>query len=88
MSVENNGEGVEQRKGRIAVYFTLFVTNMIKIGGLVIAVVEVTKLEPSPLFLALAAFMMAGAQISEETVVKLVGGLFGMHHTPPGSSEK
>lgn len=75
MSVKNNGS--EAR--RVAMRFSLFVTNIIKIGGLVIAIDELTKLQPSPLFMALAAFMMAGAQVSEATIVKLVGGLFGIH---------
>jgi hypothetical protein len=41
----------------------------------------VSKPTPSALFLGLSAFMMAGAQISEDTVLNLVKGMFSSPHT-------
>jgi hypothetical protein len=61
------------------VVMALIVTNAIKLGGLVIVFIEVSKPAPSAIFLALSAFMMAGAQISEDTVLNLVKGMFSPH---------
>lgn len=60
---------------------TLIITNLIKLAGLVIAVVEVVRNPDHPPFVALAlsAFMMAGAQFSEETLIGIAERMFGGH---------
>lgn len=57
----------------------LLVTNAIKVGGLYVAIKTVSEPTPSAITIGLAAFMMAGAQISEETILGLVGRMFGAH---------
>lgn len=57
---------------------TLIVTNLIKLAGLVLAVDEVlVQPQPRALVLGVAAFMMAGAQFSEEAVLLALGRFFG-----------
>lgn len=54
--------------------FGLVITNLIKLGGLVIVIVEVlARQEVRPSVLATSAFMLAGAQGLEN----LFKGLFG-----------
>lgn len=54
----------------------LFVTNVIKVSGLVIAIHEAFT-NRDPVVLGLAAFMLAGAQISEELVIAFINSFFG-----------
>lgn len=66
--------------------FALLVTNAIKIGGLYVALKTAAEPAPSAIIIGLAAFMMAGAQVSEESILKLVERMFGhggAHHPAP-----
>ena len=57
---------------------TLILTNTIKLGGLVIAINEaIIRTQLRPAALAEAAFMMAGAQISESVVLNLIDHFMG-----------
>lgn len=56
----------------------------IKLGGLYIALSTFSAAQPNAVIVALAAFMMAGAEISEDTILNLVGRMFGR----PASDEK
>jgi hypothetical protein len=60
--------------------FALLVSNAIKLGGLYVAVRAVSEPNPNAVAIGLAAFMMAGAQVSEDTVLRLVGRMFGGGH--------
>ena len=65
---------------------TLLITNAIKLGGLVVALNEaVGHDQPRALVIGLAAFMMAGAQVSEEAFLGIVQRIFGAHGTHDGS---
>lgn len=75
MQTRQSGRAVDT--GR---FFTLAVTNCIKIGGLYLAVrAGVTEPNPSPLQIVEACFMMAGAQVTEDAILNLVGRMFGSH---------
>lgn len=57
---------------------TLAVTNVIKLAGLYIGVREITVNQSTDAaVLALSAFMMAGAQLSETAVLGLADRMFG-----------
>jgi hypothetical protein len=59
---------------------TLLVTNATKLTGLVLAINEAvirTQLRPS--VLAIAAFMMAGAQVSEGVLLAMIDRFLGRH---------
>ena len=72
-----------QAHPRWAMWLALLVTNAVKVTGIVIAIQDVfSKPDPNAAVLGLAAFMMAGAQISEDTVLRLVSRMFG----PPGET--
>ena len=59
---------------------TLCVTNAIKLVGLYVMVHEVaTQPQPRLVEIAAALFMMTGAEVSEEAIVKLVNRMFGLH---------
>jgi hypothetical protein len=59
------------------VRITLVVSNLIKLGGLILAYkAAFVSAHPSPVVLALAGFMMAGAQFSEKTILGLAGHFF------------
>ena len=60
---------------------TLLVTNGIKIGGLVIAIHEALAQHQHAFTLAVAAFMMAGAQFSEGLMLAIIDHLFGVQGT-------
>lgn len=62
----------------------LLVTNAIKVGGLYVAVKTASETTPNAITIGLAAFMMAGAQVSEETILGLVGRMFGGSHQQEG----
>ena len=68
----------QQTLGRFAYTLTLLVTNAIKIGGLVAAMHEIFShsAEPRLTVMGLAGFMMAGAQFSEELVLRLWSRMF------------
>jgi hypothetical protein len=64
-------------------------TNLIKLAGLAIAVNElVLRTEPRSIGLAVAAFMMAGAQISEEVLVGFIDNFLGRGKAPEPQGEK
>lgn len=59
---------------------TLALTNLTKLAGLVVAFNEaVLRTELRPSVIALAAFMMAGAQVSETLLVSAIERFFGTH---------
>jgi hypothetical protein len=55
----------------------LLVTNIIKIGGLYVALRTATQPTPNVIEIGLAAFMMAGAELSENAILNLAGRMFG-----------
>ena len=57
---------------------TLLVTNIIKLAGLYIGVGAALRPTPSAVVLAYSAFMMAGAQLSETTILALIERFFGV----------
>lgn len=60
----------------------LALTNLTKLAGLVVAVNEaVLRSELRPSVLALAAFMMAGAQVSEGLLLSLLDHFLGRGET-------
>lgn len=65
-------------------WLPLLVTNITKLAGLGLALNEVfIQAHPRTLEILLSAFMMAGAQISEDTVMSLWGRIFAVepsHH--------
>lgn len=68
---------------------TLLITNVIKVSGLGIAIHEVFWLpQPRTLELVLSAFMMAGAQVSEELLLQLAGRFLGSDDTEQKPKEK
>lgn len=68
---------------------TLLVTNAIKLGGLYLALrTAITEPQPNVVQIGEACFMMAGAQVTEDAILRLVGRMFGAHeahetHEPP-----
>jgi hypothetical protein len=57
---------------------TLLVTNATKLTGLVLAINEaVIRTELRPSVLAVAAFMMAGAQVSEGVILAMIDRFLG-----------
>lgn len=57
----------------------LATTNLTKFGGLVVAINElVLRPDFRPAAAALAAFMMAGAQVSEGVLIALIDHFFGV----------
>lgn len=68
----------EQKVGRASRAAALLTTNMIKIGGLGAAMNELF-IRPSARtsVIALAAFMMAGAQLSEQAVLAALDRIMG-----------
>jgi hypothetical protein len=58
---------------------TLVVTNLTKVAGLVIAINEliVRQGDPRTAAMALAAFMMTGAQVSERILLGAIDRFFG-----------
>jgi signal transduction histidine kinase len=73
--MENSG----RTAGRVAQAFTLLVSNAIKLGGLYIAVrTAVTEPTPNVVLIAAAMFMMTGAQVTEDQILKAIGRMFGM----------
>lgn len=62
---------------------TLVVTNLIKIAGLYVGVRSAIQPSPNAVVLAFAAFMMAGAQLSETTILALITRFFGIKQEPP-----
>jgi hypothetical protein len=68
------------QQGRAARDFTLVLTNVIKLAGLIIFLKEVLAPTLGPdraEILAIAAFMMAGAQLSESLLLSMMDRLLG-----------
>lgn len=61
---------------------TLLFTNLIKLAGLGIAVREVLRTDRDSAVLALAAFMMSGAQLSEDFLLNMIERFLGSSATP------
>jgi hypothetical protein len=68
---EPSGDGNERMTP--ATLVTLLVTNLIKLAGVVVIIVEVTKPQVTPIVLLVGGFMVAGGQGAEN----LIGSLFG-----------
>lgn len=68
--------------------FTLVVTNVIKIGGLLLAFKTASHPPVDPFELALSAFMMSGAELTEATVLRMIRSFLGREETAPAPSEK
>jgi hypothetical protein len=69
---------VQRRAPAPALWLTVLVTSLTKLAGLAIGFNEaLLKTEVRPGVLALAAFMMAGAQVSEPVLLSMVDRLFG-----------
>lgn len=65
--------GVGQARGA-----ALVLTNLTKLAGIVVAFNEaVLRTDLRPSVMALAAFMMAGAQVSETLLISLIERFFG-----------
>jgi hypothetical protein len=71
--------GQPGRLAQLGRLIALLVSNAIKLGGLYVALKTVSGPAPSAVTIGLAAFMMAGAQISEDTILNLVDRMFGTH---------
>lgn len=61
---------------------TLLVSNAIKIVGVWVGLKAATAARPDAVVLAFAAFMMAGAQFSENMVLGIVDRMFGKSQPP------
>ena len=57
---------------------TLVITNLTKVGGLVIGVHAGLQAHPDPRVLAFAAFLCMGAQVSETVLLRLIERFFGL----------
>lgn len=66
---------------------TLVFTNTVKIVGLWIAVREVLRPDRDAYVLALAAFMMQGAQLSEELLLGVIDRFLGSSTPEPEPAE-
>ncbi len=56
---------------------TLIVTNVIKLAGLYVGVKAATHTPAEAAVLAFSAFLLAGAQVSETTVIGFIERFFG-----------
>lgn len=56
---------------------TLVVSNAIKLGGLYLVIRAGSHPPVDPFELALSAFMMSGAQLTEDKVLKLLSSFMG-----------
>lgn len=65
-----------------SVGFTLALTNLIKLGGLIVFIRE-TLTERDDVVLAGALFMMTGAQLSESFVLRLIDSFLGHSGSDP-----
>lgn len=80
----------QSRLHRLGRTLTIALTTVIKLVGLAAAFKELfLDQQPQPVALALSAFMMAGAQLSEEVLLGLLDKLlgFGQHETLRGPDE-
>lgn len=76
-----SGQPQPSRSQRAAQAFTLLLTNVIKIVGLIAACDQLLiKDHPTSLALGLSAFMIAGGQLSEGLVLSLIDRLMGDQH--------
>jgi hypothetical protein len=65
---------------------TLIVTNTVKLGGLYVGIHElaVHSASPNALVLAYSAFLVAGGQLSETTILSFIGRFFGVRDEAKG----
>lgn len=74
-------------QGQWARGLTLLLTNITKFGGLIIALHELLlRATLRPVAVAEAAFMMAGAQISERMILAMIDRLLG--HPPESETRE
>jgi hypothetical protein len=69
-----NGNGSVQRSASRS---TLVVTNLTKVAGLVLGTRQGFEAHPDARVIALAAFMLAGAQVSENVMIALIERFLG-----------
>jgi hypothetical protein len=67
---------------------TLIITNLFKLAGLGIAVREVLRPDRDAAVLALSAFMMSGAQLSEEFLLGIIERFLGSSTPEPETAER
>lgn len=87
----NLDNGNSSKTYQIAKSVALLITNSIKLGGLIVAMYEVfTQPQPPAIAIALAAFMMAGAQVSEDAVINIFAKMFSSEemHTQKKAESK
>jgi hypothetical protein len=58
-------------------FLTLLITNITKLAGLYVGVHAAVASTPNAVVLAFSAFMMAGAQLSETTILAVIDRFFG-----------
>lgn len=56
---------------------TLIISNVVKLGGLFLALKAAASPPVDPFELALSAFMMSGAQVSEQAVLRMINSFLG-----------
>lgn len=66
---------------------TLLFTNLVKLAGLGIAIREVLRPNRDSAVLALSAFMMSGAQLSEEFLLGIIERFLGSSTPEPEPAE-
>lgn len=71
----------EKRRAEASRRSTLVVTNLTKVAGIALGVHAGFSPTPDSRVIALAAFMLAGAQVSETLLLSLIDRFFGR---PPG----
>ena len=67
--------GTSKEAGRRS---TLIVTNLTKLAGIALGMHEGFQATPDARVIALAAFMLAGAQVSETALLALIERFFGL----------
>lgn len=80
-------EQVRQPVRRAARSGTLLITNLCKLTGLAIAIREVLRPDRDAAVLALSAFMMSGAQLSEELLLGMIERFLGSSTSEPEAAE-
>lgn len=68
--------------------FTLVVTNVIKLGGLLLAFKTASHPPVDPFELALSAFMMSGAELTEATVLRMIRSFLGREEAAEPAAKK
>lgn len=73
---------------RLSRQLTLIISNVIKLGGLFVAIKAISTPPIDPFELVLAGFMMSGAQASEQAVLRIINSFLGREETPKTPTPK